>query len=410
METNDETPTTEQPAPAAEAAPPDPPKLMRSSDDRLIAGVCGGIAERYGVDVGFVRILAVILALIGGVTIFAYLAAVLLLPQNDGQGNPIERVEYRRIAQVAGFAAIGVAVLMLVSNGIGADSAIFWPSFGGAVACLAVIAVAIAVGRRLRTPAPGATAAPTLGRVAGIVLLVAAACVGAVVLAGLSALMTMVSGAVPAAIVVLVIGVVMVGLSASRRPALWLVVPALAVAAPATLLASADVRVDGSVGERRYTPATHQDIAGDYELGVGQLVIDLRNVDLTEYTTLRLRLGIGEARVIVPKGTCVQTDNHIRVGEERILGSSWSGASLQEPRGDISQAREIEGALAGAPKKVRDQFGPPTPTLAIEADIQAGQLVVTDGTGLPGFETDSDVGDSISPALADLGCAGRRGR
>ncbi len=48
---------------------------------------------------------------------FAYLAAVLLLPQNDGQGNPIERVRYRRLAQLAGFAAIGIAVLMLLGSG-----------------------------------------------------------------------------------------------------------------------------------------------------------------------------------------------------------------------------------------------------------------------------------------------------
>lgn len=394
MDTDDETPTTEQPAPAAQPAPPDTPTLMRSSDDRLIAGVCGGLAERYGVDVGFVRILAVILALIGGVTIFAYLAAVLLLPQNDGQGNPVERVRYRRVAQLTGFAAIGVAVLMLLGNGIGVDTAIFWPSFGGAVACLAVIAFAVAVGRRLRTPAPGKRAAPPAGRVLGIVALVLAAGVGTLILIGLSAIVTVFVGATPAAIVVLAIGVMMVALSTTRRSALWLAVPALAIAAPATMLAAVDLRVDHTVGERRYVVKDPADLKPIYELGVGDMVIDLRQLSFPDKPVeLRIKLGIGSARVLLPLSACVQSNSSIRLGEERILGETRSGSSLQGQVGDTT--------LAGGD------------LIHIKADIQVGQLDVSHGSWEEykalGFGDDPEEwnrGVGISRGAALAGCAG----
>lgn len=60
-----------------------PGRLTRSGTDRKIAGVCGGIAEYFGVDATPIRLLWVILsvlvgAVIGGV--LAYLAAWLIMP------------------------------------------------------------------------------------------------------------------------------------------------------------------------------------------------------------------------------------------------------------------------------------------------------------------------------------------
>jgi phage shock protein C len=41
-------------------------KLYRSTDKRMIAGVCGGIAEYFDIDVTIVRLIAVALLLPGG--------------------------------------------------------------------------------------------------------------------------------------------------------------------------------------------------------------------------------------------------------------------------------------------------------------------------------------------------------
>ncbi|MEP6651449.1 MAG: PspC domain-containing protein [Lapillicoccus sp.] len=54
------------------------------SQDRVIAGVCAGIAQRLGVSTTIVRVGAVILALLGP-GVFLYLLAWLLLPRYDGQ-------------------------------------------------------------------------------------------------------------------------------------------------------------------------------------------------------------------------------------------------------------------------------------------------------------------------------------
>ena len=50
------------------------PLFERSSDDRVLAGVCGGIAARLAVDATLIRLIFAILALAGGAGILIYLA------------------------------------------------------------------------------------------------------------------------------------------------------------------------------------------------------------------------------------------------------------------------------------------------------------------------------------------------
>ncbi len=55
-------------------------KLYRSETDRRIAGVCGGIAEYFGIDSTIVRLLWVFVALWFGAGLIAYLIAALVIP------------------------------------------------------------------------------------------------------------------------------------------------------------------------------------------------------------------------------------------------------------------------------------------------------------------------------------------
>jgi phage shock protein C len=57
-------------------------KLYLSATDRKIGGVCGGIAEYLEVDSTLIRVAWIIIALIGGSGILAYLIAWLLIPRN----------------------------------------------------------------------------------------------------------------------------------------------------------------------------------------------------------------------------------------------------------------------------------------------------------------------------------------
>jgi len=58
--------------------------LTRSSSDKFIAGVCGGLARSLGIDSGLVRILTVILSFFFGIVLVAYIALWLVLPLEDG--------------------------------------------------------------------------------------------------------------------------------------------------------------------------------------------------------------------------------------------------------------------------------------------------------------------------------------
>ena len=60
----------------------------------------------------------------------------------------------------------------------------------------------------------------------------------------------------------------------------WLIVPALVLVLPLAIVAAADIDVKGGVGERHYRPATMAEVHDCYRLGVGELVVDLRDVDL----------------------------------------------------------------------------------------------------------------------------------
>jgi phage shock protein C len=58
-------------------------KLYRSTEQKVIAGVCGGIAEYFSIDVTIVRLLAVLLLLPGGVPGFIpYVIMWIVVPTN----------------------------------------------------------------------------------------------------------------------------------------------------------------------------------------------------------------------------------------------------------------------------------------------------------------------------------------
>jgi phage shock protein PspC (stress-responsive transcriptional regulator) len=65
-----------------------PRPLYREPEDRMIAGVCGGVAKHLGVDPLIVRLSAVALAFAGGAGLVAYLAAWLLAPLGPPAAAP----------------------------------------------------------------------------------------------------------------------------------------------------------------------------------------------------------------------------------------------------------------------------------------------------------------------------------
>jgi phage shock protein C len=62
-------------------------KLVRSSTDRKLAGVCGGLAEYFNLDPTLIRVLFIVLAVLGGSGIIIYLAMWILVPSQPQDGK-----------------------------------------------------------------------------------------------------------------------------------------------------------------------------------------------------------------------------------------------------------------------------------------------------------------------------------
>ena len=58
-------------------------KLYRSDENKMLAGVCGGIAEYFGVDPTLIRLAWVVFSLLGGSGLLAYILAAIIIPRDD---------------------------------------------------------------------------------------------------------------------------------------------------------------------------------------------------------------------------------------------------------------------------------------------------------------------------------------
>ena len=56
-------------------------KLYKSNQNKMIDGVCGGIAEYFDVDPTVIRLAVVLLSLMGFSGIFAYIIAAIIIPR-----------------------------------------------------------------------------------------------------------------------------------------------------------------------------------------------------------------------------------------------------------------------------------------------------------------------------------------
>lgn len=103
--------------------------LRRSRDERMIAGVAGGIATYFDVDPVLVRLAFVVLVLAGGSGVIVYLLAWLIIPEEEGAGARVRRAavdgDTARLLLGGGLIVLGGVVL--AQQFIPYFGRIFWP-------------------------------------------------------------------------------------------------------------------------------------------------------------------------------------------------------------------------------------------------------------------------------------------
>ena len=124
---------TSAPASSAPAAPAAPAslkaaRLARSEDDRLLAGVAGGIAQRLAVDSVFVRVAFVVLGFAGGAGVALYLLlwAVMGEPAPAPERRLGDPLPNTRRAVAFGLQVLG-ALLLLRAIGLWFGDVLVWP-------------------------------------------------------------------------------------------------------------------------------------------------------------------------------------------------------------------------------------------------------------------------------------------
>ncbi len=276
--------TEELPTGPPDPMPPEPPgepsaassepiPLRRSARKHLIAGVCGGIAERFEVEVTIVRVAFVIAACLWGVGVVVYLALWALVPltKDTGQSPTLDSSDEPSgppwISYVLLTAALFLGLVISTS---------WWggPKWGGGLGLAWLVVLFAVVVVALRRPARR----PTLGR----------------------ALLTL-------ALIVLSLIIVITGAFFGA-------------------VALTGVPLTGGIGQRVVQPTTQVELQSSYRMAIGNLTVDLTHVPLSVAPrTITASVAVGQLVVDVPRGVVVDVDAHSGIGRV-TYGSSGPGA------------------------------------------------------------------------------------
>lgn len=362
------TSTTSAPPPSPHEPPtqvaPEPPggsegwrtltEARRSTRDRLLGGVCGGVGRHLGIDPVIIRVALVALSLVGFAGLLLYLIAWFLLPTDEGRPSVaaewfnlgVRESAARRTGLIVG---AGIAVLAMLGNARWFAAEGIWIMVALGAPILFLYWLFAVLPRRRRTdgvehypptsyqpappPAPQQLAPlpplPPKRRMAPPLLLIAT--VSSIIIAW-GVLGTIDAGSDVRWTLYPQIALALTGLGliigAFRGRSYALV--------PLGLLLSLIVALtwglpDSRADDIRLRPTTTAAVETSYELGVGYFELDLTGVRDAQSLigrTIDVDTGIGGTRIVVPAGLPVEVDSHLGLGDSTVLNRFRSGADI----------------------------------------------------------------------------------
>ncbi len=347
--------------------------LRRSSSDRVVAGVCGGLGRSLGLDPLLIRVVLAVLVLFGGAGILLYAAGWLLLAEDDGRPSIADRA-YRGAPSGTHRPLLGAIVLTVIVLGAVLGTTGSWD--GTLLLVLAVAGIAVWLDRRSAAPvtyAPPANAtataatlpatgqpiayqppmapAPPRPRRPRSVLLPGTLSVALIAVGVLAAVDNLPGRMVPAsaypALALAVVGVGLVVGARYGRSRLLIVVGV--VLALATGAASAVDRIDVTNGRdvnQVVRPASLADLPRTAEFRSGTVTYDLSALDLSSGTAaMDVSIGAGEIIVVVPADVDVTVSADVGVGEVDLLGRTDDGVGVDRTLQDVGADGSGGGSL-----------------------------------------------------------------
>ena len=140
-------------------------RLYKSRGDRMLDGVCGGVAEYFGLDSTLVRLAWVLLILVGGMGILLYIVAMIIMPVNRGETSVPPVAVRERNSKFWGILLVVVGSVWFLGN-IGLPLWHHWWGLAWDVALpvlLILAGVAFLFGGRNWLSAPSGVSAPSAG-------------------------------------------------------------------------------------------------------------------------------------------------------------------------------------------------------------------------------------------------------
>ena len=281
-------------------------RLERSRSDRMVAGVCGGLARYFDIHPVFYRVGFVVLTLLGGAGIVIYLAAALVIPdegKEDSFATAALRTRRDRPWPLIGLALVGVALATLLSR------ATLWPHGDAWILLLLAGAAILWITRhsnRVATDDASALATEDSRRLRRVFKAL-------VIAAGTIVALTLVAAAIFASIF--------------------------------------HVHLGRGVGERSYVVAGAGDVQRNYRLGLGDLRVDMSNVRFpVGETDVATRVDVGALRVVVPQDVALRVHGDAQLGQVEVLGQTAYGRNVDKKIDQVGKRVLVLDAHVGVGK------------------------------------------------------------